>query len=245
MPSRAEEVSGASGGLWYGRAVGGARGVGGTVSDEGDLAEELPPKQTHLIRTTYRLIGEKGVRRLSLQEVADAAGVSKGLIFYYFKSRENLILTTMRWVLSRTAQRIRDAVGRAQTPEGRVVAMIEEIFADPEANRRFYVAYLDLVDRSLRSDEFSRLSATFRSIVNASYASVISQGVSQGAFLVHDVEEAAAAVRAIVDGMFLQWIQEDELERTHAVYRDACRRAILAYLHASSDGSGAEGVPAP
>lgn len=235
MPNGAEGVAGGAEGLWYGRTVDGARG--GIVSDEGTLAEELPPKQTHLIRTTYRLIGERGVRRLSLQQVADAAGVSKGLIFYYFKTRENLILATMRWVLSRTAERIQDAVGRAQTPEGRVVAMIDEIFADPEANRRFYVAYLDLVDRSLRSDEFSRLSATFRSIVNASYAGVISEGVVRGAFLVHDVDEAAAGVRAIVDGLFLQWIQEEQLEPTHTAYREACKRAVLAYLHSSSDGS--------
>ena len=230
-------MTGTGRGLWYGPAVDGARGANGGASAEGELAEELPPKQTHLIRTTYRLIGEKGVRRLSLQEVADAAGVSKGLIFYYFKTKENLILATMRWVLSRTADRIREAVGRAQTAEGRVVAMIDEIFADPDANRRFYVSYLDLVDQALRSDDFSRLSATFRSIVNASYAGVISEGLSQGAFLVHDVEEAAAAMRAIVDGLFLQWIQEDEHVRVHAAYRDACKRAVLAYLHASSDGT--------
>lgn len=244
VPSRAEGESRERDDPRDDRSV--IRGPAEMAPGEGDLAGELTPKQTHLIRTAYRLIGDKGVQRLSLQEVADAAGVSKGLVFYYFKTRENLILATMRWVLSRTAERIQEAVGRAQSPEGRVVAMIDEIFADPEANRRFYVAYLDLVDRSLRSDDFSRLSATFRSIVNASYAGVISQGLSRGAFLVHDVEEAAAAVRAIVDGMFLQWIQEDEPERTHPAYREACKRAVLAYLHASSDGAlRTRGLDAP
>jgi len=209
------------------------------------LAEELSPKQVLLVRTTYQLIGEKGLRRLSLREVAEAAGVSKTLIFYYFKTKENLVLATMRWVLSRTAQRIRGAVGRAQTAEGKVVAMIDEIFIDPEANRQFYVAYLDLVDHALRSDDFSRLSATFRSVVNASYADVVTLGVAQGAFLVHDVDEAATTIRGIVDGLFLQWIQEDERGRVHTHYREVCKRAILAYLHASTDRIGDAPVHAP
>lgn len=209
------------------------------------LAEELSPKQVHLVRTTYQLIGEKGLRRLSLREVAEAAGVSKTLIFYYFKTKENLVLATMRWVLSRTAQRIRGAVGRAQTAEGKVVAMIDEIFIDPEANRQFYVAYLDLVDHALRSDDFSRLSATFRSVVNASYADVVTLGVAQGAFLVHDVDEAATTIRGIVDGLFLQWIQENERGRVHTHYREVCKRAILAYLHASTDRFEGEPVHVP
>lgn len=207
-----------------------------------DLTEELSPKQIHLIRTTYQLIGRAGMRHLSLQDVAEAAGVSKSLIFYYFKTRENLVLATMRWVLSRTAERIRGAMDQAETAEGKVIAMIDEIFADPEANRQFYIAYLDLVDHALRLDDFSKLSATFRSIVNSFYADVIALGLRQNAFLVHDVDEAAATVRAIVDGLFIQWIQEDERERMHPWYRVTCRQAVLAYLHASPAGLGASVV---
>jgi AcrR family transcriptional regulator len=202
------------------------------------LAGELSPRQVHLIRTTYQLLGERGLRQISLQQVADAAGVSKGLIFYHFKTRENLILATMRWVLSRTGERIREAMGRAETPAGKVVAMIDEIFSDPEANRRFYVAYLDLVDHAIRLDDFSRLSATFRDIVNSLYAEVVALGVAQGAFLAHDVEEAARTLRAIVDGLFLQWIQEPDRDRAHAPYREAAKRAVLAYLHAPPEGAG-------
>ncbi len=204
----------------------------------GDLREDLSPRQVDLIRTTYQLIGERGVRQVSLQQVADAAGVSKALIFYHFKTRENLILTTMRWVLLRTGERIRGAVERAETPAGKVTAMIDEIFSDAEANRRFYVAYLDLVDHAIRLDDFSKLSATFRGIVNSLYAEVVALGVTQGAFLVHDVEEAASTLRAIVDGLFLQWIQEPDRERAHPRYREAAKRAVLAYLHATPPGTG-------
>jgi AcrR family transcriptional regulator len=201
------------------------------------LHEELSPKQIHLVRSTYQAISEKGVHRVSLQEIADRASVSKGVILYYFKSKDQLILRTMQWVLSRTAERIRRAIAGVSSPQEQVLAMIEEIFVEPEANRRFYLTYLDLLDHAARMDQFGRVSATFQSVVNALYEDVIQLGLQEGAFLVNDVEEASITLRAIVDGLFIQWIQETDWERLHPKYEEMCKRAALAYLRADANES--------
>ncbi|HIE20972.1 MAG TPA: TetR family transcriptional regulator, partial [Acidimicrobiia bacterium] len=73
-------------------------------------------KQSHIIRTTYRAISEKGVHRVSLQEIAERAGVSKGIILYHFNTKDNLILKTMEWVLERNADRIRKAIATESNP---------------------------------------------------------------------------------------------------------------------------------
>src|ERR671912_3058246 len=85
-------------------------------------SEALAPKQAHLIRSAYKVMGEKGLSHLSLQDVADEAGVSKAILPYYFDSKETLILLTMRWVLARVAQRIREAIARADTAEAKAQA---------------------------------------------------------------------------------------------------------------------------
>lgn len=207
------------------------------------LDEDLSEKQVQLIRTTYRLIGERGTYRVSMREVAAAAGMSKGLIPYYFKTKENLVLATMRWVLSEVAERIRRAIAGAETPEQRILAMVDVIFFEPEANRRFYIAYLDLVERAARLDRFSELSAAFKTIVNSLYAEVIRSGIAQRAFRVRDVDEAAEAVRAIVDGLFLQWLQEEDWRGQHSRYRDACKRAVLTLLGGSADDQSSTSGP--
>ena len=93
--------------------------------------QQHPARQAQLIRSTYRLIGERGVHRASLREIAQGAGMSKGLIPYYFKTKENLILATMRWALSEMADRIRRAMTAAKTPEEKIVAMVDAIFIEP------------------------------------------------------------------------------------------------------------------
>ena len=110
---------------------------------EGREGEALAPKQAHLIRSAYKVMGEKGLSRLSLQDVADEAGVSKAILPYYFASKENLILLTMRWVLARVAQRIREAIEEVEGAEAKVSAMVDAIFMNPESNRRFYLVFFD------------------------------------------------------------------------------------------------------
>jgi AcrR family transcriptional regulator len=193
------------------------------------LREELPPKQVRLIRTTYRLIGTKGVHRTTLQGVADAAGVSKAVIVYYFKTKENLVLTTMRWVLSQVAARVGADIENADTPEEKVEATIDAIFVDPRRNRDFYLAYTDLIAHAARNHRFNELNLVFRSIVDAQYADVIRAGIGNS-FAVDDADEAAMVMRAIIDGLFLQWLEEPEWQELHAAYKAVCSRAVLAYL---------------
>jgi TetR/AcrR family transcriptional regulator, fatty acid metabolism regulator protein len=189
-----------------------------------------PDRRVDLIRSAYRLFSEKGVHRVSLDEIAVGAGLSKGLVLYYFKTKENLVLATMRWALDVTAERVQQAMAKATTPNGKVLAMIDGIWTGAKTNRRFYLLYLDLAGHAARVQHFTELSATFHAVVNALYVEVIVQGVAEGAFAVEDPEEGAVALRAIIDGLFLQWLQEADWERLHPWYRDTCKRTAVAYL---------------
>jgi TetR/AcrR family fatty acid metabolism transcriptional regulator len=204
------------------------------VAEPSVLHEIVSTKEERLIRHTYRLIGVKGMQRMTLQEVADGAGVSKAVVVYYFKTKENLVLKTMRWVLAQVAARVTAAIAAASSPEAKVSAMIDAIFVDPVRNRDFYLAYADLITHAARNDRFNELSNTFRSIVNGAYAEVIRSGVEGGEFAVESMDEAAMGVRALIDGLFLQWLEEEEWRRLHAGYKDVCTRAVLAYLGAPS-----------
>ncbi len=200
------------------------------IQAPGGDGEALAPKQAHLIRSAYKMMGEKGLNRLSLQDVADEAGVSKAILPYYFESKENLILLTMRWVLARVAQRIREAINEVSSAEEKVSAMVDAIFVGPESNRRFYLVFFDFLGYAARNDRFADVGATFHEICNGLYAEVVRTGQKEGVFREMDAGEAATVVRALVDGLFTQWVQDKNWEKTHAEYREMCKRSVLAYL---------------
>jgi iron(III) transport system permease protein len=98
---------------------------------------------------------------------------------------------------------------------------------------RTVMAGLAQVHESL--EEAARISgagraAAFRDIVNGAYEHLIEQGIQQGTFRVTDAREGASVVRAMIDGLFLQWLQEADWETLHPQLREVCKRAVLAYL---------------
>jgi TetR/AcrR family transcriptional regulator, fatty acid metabolism regulator protein len=194
---------------------------------------ELPEVQVQMVRAAYQLMSERGVARVSLEEVAAASGVSKGLVLYYFKTRENLILRMMEWVLGQVASRIRAAVAKAPTPRDKVRAMVDVIFAGSRTNRRFYLTYLELVQHAARFERFGRLSAAFREQENGLYEEVVRSGVEAGAFQAADVAATATVLRAILEGLFVQWLQEPDPEASHPAYKRLCEAALLHYLGAA------------
>jgi TetR/AcrR family fatty acid metabolism transcriptional regulator len=203
------------------------------ASDATSLAiEELSQREEELVRSAYRVITRQGGHRLSLQDIATEAGVSKGLVLYHFKSKDRLFLTTMRWALARTARRIRERIAGITDPREVVTALVDAVFVDPDRNHEFTLLYLDLVEHAARVPSFGELSAMTREIINGLYAEVIASGVEADVFDVADVDEAAAAMRAHIEGTLLTWLQDD-WRSTHARYRERCEAGLLRLLGAT------------
>ena len=198
-----------------------------------NVAEPLPPvgeqsaKQEELLRVAYRLMATKGMHRMTLQDVADAAGMSKANVVYHYKTKEDLVLRAMQWVLGRVTVRIVEATASATGRDAKIRAMIDAIFVDPQRNRNFYIVYAELIAHSSRNGRFAELNSWFREIVNGQYAAVIGSTTRRSK---KSVAEAAMVVRALIDGLFLQWLEEPDWETRHAEYKNLCVRSILTYL---------------
>ncbi|HXH96629.1 MAG TPA: TetR/AcrR family transcriptional regulator [Gaiellaceae bacterium] len=189
--------------------------------------QRQPTRQEELLRIAYRLMADKGMHRMTLQDVADAAGMSKANVVYHYKTKENLVLATMEWVLQRVAARVVQATASAEGRNARIRAMIDAIFVDPQRNRAFYIVYAELITHSSRNGRFAELNGWFREIVTGQYATIIdgTSGRSK-----KSVAESAMVVRALIDGLFLQWLEEPDWEARHKQYKDLCARSIIAFL---------------
>jgi AcrR family transcriptional regulator len=200
-----------------------------------DLEAGLSPRELAIVRSAYRVIARQGGHRLSLQDIADEAGVSKGLVLYHFKSKDNLLLTTMTWALLRTAARIRERIADETDPRAAVEALIDAVWVSPEQNRDFYLLYLDLVEYAARVPSFRGLPTVTREIIEGLYAEIIREGVAQGVFAVADAGQAASTMRAFIEGTFLQWLQQPDWEKSYVGYRERCREGLLLLLGSAPD----------
>lgn len=196
------------------------------------MESALSEREIDLLRSAYRVIARQGSHRISLQDVADESGVSKGLVLYHFKSKDNLLLTTMRWALLRTSARIEERVADVEPGRASISALLGAVWVGPEQNRDFQLLYLDLIEHAVRDPDFSGLFEVTRHIINGQYERVIAAGVDAGAFVADDVPAAAETMRAAIDGMFVAWLQRPDWRETHAEFCDRTERMVLGVLGA-------------
>jgi AcrR family transcriptional regulator len=205
-----------------------------TPSPPADETSPLGEREAAFVHETYRVMADVGAQQVSLRLLGKELGVSPGLLVYYFKSKDNLLLEAMRWALLEVVERIRARLEDIDDPEEALAGLVDAIFVDPHDSRNFYLVYLDLVQYSVRHPSFSGLAELLWKYVNGSYAVVIQHGVAAGVFDIDDIELAARQCRAIVEGSFVQWLQSEDWRQSHVQLRDECQHALTALLKGSS-----------
>jgi AcrR family transcriptional regulator len=83
-----------------------------------------PPKRERLVAGARDLLYEQGIQRTTLAQIAERADVPPGNVYYYYKTRDELVQAVIE---SRTA-RIRQVLGdldRRTTPKARLKALAE------------------------------------------------------------------------------------------------------------------------
>ncbi|MER8479288.1 TetR/AcrR family transcriptional regulator [Mesorhizobium sp. M1163] len=185
-----------------------------------------------IIRGTYEAMARVGTQQLSLRRIAKELDVSPALLIYHFESRDNLLIETMHWALAGTVRRIERRIAGIENAEDALTALMEAVFLGPRQNRNFHLIYLDLVQYAVRQESFTKLAELLREHINGSYAAVIRQGAEAGVFKVDDIALAARRARAIVEGGFMQWLQEEDWEQTHAKLQRDCHEALLLLFSA-------------
>ena len=183
-----------------------------------------------LLKAAFREVAEKGFSEVTLEDIAERAGVSKGVTLYYFDSKEDLFRELFGWLIDSIHQRMRQAVDAVSDPVEKVRALVALIFPSPSKNRAFFRAYIDFCGLAARKEPFRSIGERFYSGCREIDEGIVAEGMRRGRFVVRDATEAASTLRAIFDGLMLQWLTEKDPDSTFAAYRDRCERQLLQYL---------------
>jgi len=87
-------------------------------------ATELSPTEERIVSAALRLIGRRGVKRLGMQEISEAAGVSRGTLYRYFPSKDQVLAAAAAYDERRFAEGLAGALAPGPTAEARIRSFI-------------------------------------------------------------------------------------------------------------------------
>ncbi|HEX8412198.1 MAG TPA: helix-turn-helix domain-containing protein [Thermoanaerobaculia bacterium] len=175
-----------------------------------------------------RVVARKGYDHVTVQDIADEAGIAKGTVYLYFKSREDILQKTMSVSFEDFHARIAAAIaGGGAFPEvvERVVRTQLEYFDERKEFFRLYVAMAEpLGERRLKKH------AAYRTHI-AQLAAMVENGARNGEVRDEPADRVAIAVASTIRDLALQRLAEKNprpLADDVAFIRDYICRGIAA-----------------
>jgi TetR/AcrR family transcriptional regulator len=144
--------------------------------------ETVHSADQRIFMAAQELFAEKGFWGTSVQEITDKAAVNKAMLFYYFKSKENLYLTLLEEILSDMQQRARKRIKRKKDPAGKLMAILEyydDLLKKPEHFRTFKIIFQDIMGPDEKVKE--SLKGHFLAILGI-FEDIVKEGIEKGAF---------------------------------------------------------------
>jgi AcrR family transcriptional regulator len=103
-----------------------------SISGLATAVERRPGKRERLIAAAMQLVHQQGIERTTLADIAKAADVPAGNVYYYFKTKDEVIAA----VIEAHAQQIKTTLGlidtRHRSPQGRLRAFVREFTGQSE-----------------------------------------------------------------------------------------------------------------
>jgi AcrR family transcriptional regulator len=111
-----------------------------------ETARRGPGRQEAILRAALRLFGQRGYDETTVEEIAREAGVAKGLLYHYFRSKEEVL----ERVLLAGFEILEDAMAAARSvadPRGRLERLLEDFAELLRREAGFFRLYTSLLIR--------------------------------------------------------------------------------------------------
>ncbi len=159
-------------------------------------------RREEILRATCREVVAHGFASTRVGDVAAALGVSSGLVFYHFTSKENLLGEAFRYA----AEEHLDGLATTAAGGGSALERLDRILRlyFPAGSSAAWVLWIDAWSQALREPELAEIARQLDLRWKQTMAAVIAEGVAAGEFTCPDPEATAWRLTALLDGLGVQ-----------------------------------------
>lgn len=158
-----------------------------------------PIRRKALINAAIEAIHARGSFEVTMSEIARQAGVSAGLAHHYFGSKDQLIVATMRHLLSELSVEIIAALRAATTPRERLSGIIRANFASDQFRPATISAWLSFYVKAQSMDEACRVLSVYARRLRSNLQHALTQMTDR-----EHAQHIAEGTAALIDGLYLR-----------------------------------------
>ncbi|WP_144461383.1 TetR/AcrR family transcriptional regulator [Siminovitchia fortis] len=159
------------------------------------------------------LFSQKGYKATTMDDICVATGMSKGSVYYHFKSKEVLFLYLLEGNQQEQQEKWEQAIANVSSARQKLYLLAEQYAEMVQAP----LAIEEFLGTQQNSQVYEKLSALRRSGI-PTIEKIVEEGMENGEFLKDDPVQLANIIGGILDGLDLS-ADGLSLEQRKAIYR--------------------------
>jgi AcrR family transcriptional regulator len=184
-------------------------------------------RREEILVATIAEIERSGMSALRVLDVASSLGVSSGLVFYHFDTKDALIVEALEYAVVRDADRLDKALARSGDPIERLRRVLASY--GPTGAAHGWTLWIEAWSTALREPSVQASLRMLDERWRDALERVIAQGVSEGRFRCADPAGAVARVGALLDGLSVATL----------IYQSVTRKQLQTWVrNAAADEIG-------
>ena len=193
-------------------------------------ARSLSSEKAQRIVEAMRVsVARRGTAGSTFEKISREAGVSRGLLHYYFGTKEQLLVQAVRRECELRLELLERQLANAQTADDFIELMAENLRETVREDPDFVTLVFELFTLSRRNEDIAAEFAALLGGTRDHLAGMLDAAQREGVLNLHAEPEAVAeTLFSLADGLALRMLAEPERDFSAAIRAGiACARALL------------------
>ncbi len=208
--------------------------------------EQIEMRRREILAAALIVFDANGYAATTMDAVAAEAGISKGSIYNYFKSKQDLFFQLFSQVVSGAEAAAAEVLGQSKGARQKLEEFLDDCIGRVEQHRRLGRLVLEFWMTAAREQADGQLASWFKDMYSRwrnLIATTVTEGIASGEFSADaDPDTTAALILSMLDGIKIQMILGYRTDIDDEKFYAAMKRTVLSALVAQpvSQGGAAE-----
>jgi len=129
---------------------------GQAMKDKSRLNDIMHLRRSQLTRAAYKMVGQKGYYNFTIRDIAREAGLSTGLVHYYFKDKEDLLLNLLKEINRNMTIILNRAISVIDNPKDKLETFMDQAFDLVHTEKDYFYIVIDFWSQVNKNERMKR-----------------------------------------------------------------------------------------
>jgi TetR/AcrR family fatty acid metabolism transcriptional regulator len=193
-----------------------------------DVSEE---RKSQIIESAIKVFSRDGFAGARMDDVAAESGLSKGLLYWYFKSKEEIIIAIADTLFSGEFRRMDEISAKDRPARACLNEYLDILLEDLRGFSKFMPVIYEFYALAFRNKTVRRVMQRYMRRYISFAEPIIRRGMDNGEFPPGNARRAAIALGAAMEGTLLLWAYAPSIIQLEEQLRTSTNLVLMGLEH--------------